>query len=236
MNASCSEAPPNAAAAAALPVAALLADPVACTEGTPGCCLRGTRLSFIKSANSSPFAMDHCVTRPSVEMDTSGSSRSGPRSNHRTFQTGSECLPVLTSLCMEGSPCLDLTSKIAMVPSYRPTAKMFGLCVAKSRAVTPELVSNDHSGYPGFLRLQNATRPLVGAVWSALLLNVWLPYPTARRSGLALFQAMHDTFASLVRGHCHSHNCSMRGTPSGPRSARSCSNSSGQWDSAMLGA
>mmetsp|Transcript_11991 Transcript_11991/g.32803 ORF Transcript_11991/g.32803 Transcript_11991/m.32803 type:complete len:205 (-) Transcript_11991:41-655(-) len=119
----------------------------------------GTLFSFMRSVYSKPLAIDHWVTLPSVEMDTKGSSCSGPRSIHLTFHTGSECFPEAASLSMEGVPCLCFTSYTATAPLYRPRARMFGAEVEKSRAVTPDRVSNHHKGNPGFFRLQNATKP-----------------------------------------------------------------------------
>lgn len=45
---------------------------------------RGMRLSVMSVLCSRPFAIVHACSRPSVLMDTSSSSRSGPRSSQRT--------------------------------------------------------------------------------------------------------------------------------------------------------
>ena len=51
------------------------------------------------------LAVDHCVTRPSVEMETSISSCSRPLSTHFSLHTGSLCFPVRAELDMLAVPC-----------------------------------------------------------------------------------------------------------------------------------
>jgi hypothetical protein len=54
------------------------------------------RLRTMRGVGESPFLMDHCVTRPSVEMETICSEPvglSGGVWTHRTCQTASVCAP-----------------------------------------------------------------------------------------------------------------------------------------------
>merc|ERR1719487_472235 len=67
--------------------------PDAWREMTPSCV--PTRLSTMSGLNVRPFFIDHSITRPSVEIETRLSPRSGPLSTQRTCHTGSMCLPAL---------------------------------------------------------------------------------------------------------------------------------------------
>mmetsp|Transcript_32901 Transcript_32901/g.75262 ORF Transcript_32901/g.75262 Transcript_32901/m.75262 type:complete len:273 (+) Transcript_32901:585-1403(+) len=141
-----------------------------------------TRFSFIKFVCSRPFLIDHCVTRPSVEIDTIISPLSTPLSTHRTSHTASLCLPLVWLHSSDGTRSPFLISKMATVPSYKPTARRLGDLMEKSRAVTPHLRWYTRSGYSGFLRDQMSTRP------SRCAENSNWPYATARMSFLVLFQ------------------------------------------------
>ena len=54
------------------------------------------------------FDVAHCVTRPSVEVETSASPRSGPRVTQRTRHAGSSCPPLPLPADITGAACMQL--------------------------------------------------------------------------------------------------------------------------------